>query len=557
MHSIFARLHRRFGHRTNIQERAELIDTKLRSAPPLPKVTPQARAFALSGTPRPKVAIVGGGFSGLMAGYTLRGDCDVTVFEARPRVGGRVWTKTKSSGLIEAGGELIGYNHPLWLKLAREFQLGFSINTSEGNYETLKLDMPLYLDGKKLSDKDAEGVYDDMDAAFGQMSRQATGIDANRPWLAANAKKLDDKPLSEWIASRRYHHRLSKVAMEQQFSNDAGVPSCQQSFLANLAAVAGGALEHHIDAFFTQSETLRCSEGNDSLAKRLAAEIEAMGGSIRKCSPVRAIRIDKQGVTLDYGSGRPSGDDGQECIISDADTPQSFAADYVILAIPPSLWPAASHPQIRISPALPSSYYVSMGTAVKYLSPLKGRFWIGGGLAPSATSDRFGVTWEGTDNQIASPERGVELSLFAGSGLARAALSELKSGGKPAVDRFYAAKIGAIYPDYAQNLSGEPDFMAWPEDPWTRAGYSFPAPGEVTRAGPLLHAAFEKRMFFAGEHTCFAYIGYMEGALQSGQRAGAAIVSAIKATARVAATRRAARGPRASPACVRNACRRT
>ena len=50
-----------------------------------------------------------------------------------------------------------------------------------------------------------------------------------------------------------------------------------------------------------------------------------------------------------------------------------------------------------------------------------------------------------------------------------------------------------------------------------------PAPGEVCRAGPLLHGAFRKRMFFAGEHTCFAYFGYMEGALQSGRRAASTI----------------------------------
>src|SRR5262249_30700291 len=152
----------------------------------------------------------------------------------------------------------------------------------------------------------------------------------------------------------------------------------------------------------------------------------------------------------------------------------------------PSLWPAAAHPQIKITPELPSDYYISMGKAVKYLSPMKQRFWIGHRLAPSSTSDRFGVTWEGTDNQIGPPGRDVELSLFAGSLAARRALDEWDRGGKAAIDRFYAAQIGAVYPDYARNFSGEPDFMAWPEDPWTRAGYSFPAPGEVTRAGPLL-----------------------------------------------------------------------
>jgi monoamine oxidase len=52
--------------------------------------------------------------------------------------------------------------------------------------------------------------------------------------------------------------------------------------------------------------------------------------------------------------------------------------------------------------------------------------------------------------------------------------------------------------------------------PWTRASYSFAAPGEVTTMGPILHAGIEGRLHFAGEHTCYKFAGYMEGALTSG-----------------------------------------
>ncbi|MBR0847660.1 FAD-dependent oxidoreductase [Bradyrhizobium diazoefficiens] len=83
---------------------------------------------------RPKVAIVGGGFAGLMAASELVGHCDVTLFEARDRFGGRVFSKRKPSGIVEAGGELIGYNHPLWLSLARRFELGLSVITSDTNF---------------------------------------------------------------------------------------------------------------------------------------------------------------------------------------------------------------------------------------------------------------------------------------------------------------------------------------------------------------------------------------------------------------------------------------
>ena len=57
--------------------------------------------------------------------------------------------------------------------------------------------------------------------------------------------------------------------------------------------------------------------------------------------------------------------------------------------------------------------------------------------------------------------------------------------------------------------------MDWPGDPLTRAGYSFPAPGQVTTQGPLLQQG-HGRLHFAGEYTCYKFAGYMEGGLQSG-----------------------------------------
>ncbi|MBR0969378.1 MULTISPECIES: flavin monoamine oxidase family protein [Bradyrhizobium] len=513
MRSLFARLHRRYGPRISGAERQRRVRDKLALQPTRPSIrSPTAlRALAVR---RPKVAIVGGGFAGLMAASELVAHCDVTLFEARDRFGGRVFSKKKPSGIVEAGGELIGYNHPLWLGQAKRFELGLSVITSDTSFDALELDMPLFLDGDKLSEGQMKRVYHEMDDAFGKLSRWAGRIDPRKPWRAKGAKKLDARTIAEWIASLDCS-KLTRHAMEEQFSNDAGQPTTEQSFLANLAVIAGGRMKDQIDAFFTQTETLRCSEGNQELAIRLARDIRDKGASTHLSTPVRAIRIDREGVTLDLGT---SGNDAPRT---------TFAADYAVLAIPPSLWPDSPDAKIAITPPLPHDYYVSMGTAVKYLSPLKKRFWIGEGLAPTAISNRFGVTWEGTDNQIAPPERPVELSLFAGADVAKEALKHYQPGDQTRIDAFYARQIGGVYKGYVEHLAGEPEFMAWPRDEWTAAGYSCPAPGEVCRAGPLLARGFEDRLFFAGEHTCFAYFGYMEGALQSGQTVAAAIIKAL------------------------------
>jgi monoamine oxidase len=65
--------------------------------------------------------------------------------------------------------------------------------------------------------------------------------------------------------------------------------------------------------------------------------------------------------------------------------------------------------------------------------------------------------------------------------------------------------------------------VAWPNEPYTRGSYAAFAPGQVTAHWKTL---FEPagRLFFAGEHATDIQ-GFMEGAVESGQRAAARILS--------------------------------
>lgn len=313
--------------------------------------------------------------------------------------------------------------------------------------------------------------------------------------------------MSQWIAELDCKP-LTRKALEQEFSNDGGTPTENQSYLGNLAVIAGAARHGGDDDFFTQTENVRCSEGNQALATRLAGAVMDAGGKIYLSTPASKIDIGKSKVTVELQKKR-------------------LTADYAILAIPSNLYPPRATATIEINPVLPAGYHISMGTAVKYLSTLKRRFWIEKGLSPVATSDQFGVTWEGTDNQIGDSGRDVELNLFAGSTVAQQAIDAYNSGGLGEVQKFYQARIGAVYKTYAANCTQPPTFMAWPLEPWTGGGYSSPAPGEVCTAGKRLNEPFHDRLFFAGEHTCPAYYGYMEGALQAGKIAAAKIVRRI------------------------------
>ena len=401
--------------------------------------------------------------------------------------------------MVEAGAELIGYNHPTWLLLAQEFDLGLVLLTSDENLATLDLSIPMQIGGKVLSRNQLKDTYDEMTKAFASISRQAREItDPYKPWRTKRAHAIDQTPLSHWI-DRLSCTDTAKNAIRIDLENTNAASADRQSLLANLSLVAGGALDGHADDFFNVSEVARCERGNQALAKTLHRKFGGGGGIVHLSRPVHKIEISRHGVRISTKSA-------------------TMKADYAILAVPPSAWPI-------IEPALPAAYAVSMGAAVKYLSDMKSRFWLARQLSSNSVSDEYGYTWDGTDNQTQVAGQNIAFSLFAGGKAAQRAVDIYQEEGLAALRTFYRTTISKVYQDYAINLAGTSRFVAWPLERWTRAGYSNFAPGEVCRAGPLLTEPYQDRLYFAGEHVCLAFYGYMEGALQSGLATSLAILN--------------------------------
>ena len=82
-------------------------------------------------------------------------------------------------------------------------------------------------------------------------------------------------------------------------------------------------------------------------------------------------------------------------------------------------------------------------------------------------------------------------------------------------DAAYAEELKQRYPHYAEAFVAS-RFMDWPAVPWTRASYSFAAPGEVTTMGPILHEGIAAGSISPANIACYKFAGYMEGALTSG-----------------------------------------
>ena len=72
----------------------------------------------------PRVVVVGAGFAGLAAADALREQgSEVTVLEARDRVGGRVWSVPFAGGMVERGAEFILPQNTTVESLAERFDL--------------------------------------------------------------------------------------------------------------------------------------------------------------------------------------------------------------------------------------------------------------------------------------------------------------------------------------------------------------------------------------------------------------------------------------------------
>jgi len=480
--SLYARLSRRYRRpQATAFDRREFLKIALAASTGLllSGVPGLARTGTFRGVGRGrKVIVVGAGFGGLACAHELlSAGYEVVVLEARNRIGGRVlsFSDMVPGKVVEGGGELIGSNHPTWVAYARKFGLRFNDVT-----ESETLEAPVILGGKRLTEKESEALWEEMDVAYKAMNREAVAINANEPWKSANARELDGRSAAQWVRALPVSD-LCKQAITVELTADNGNALARQSYLGNLTQVKGGGVEK----YWTDSEVYRCSGGNARLARKLAGTIG--DGRLRLGTPVREIR---------YG--------GDKAAVRDA-AGQIYEGDDVVLAVPPTTWR-----HIRFSPGLPWSLRPQMGVNVKYLASLKRRFWAKTGLSPDSMTDGMvSMTWDGTDNQGSDAGGAVLIGFSGGPPAERARQRWARQK-----DAAYADALTGVYPEFSKNFVRS-RFMDWPSEMWTGAGYSFPAPRQVTTVGPVLRAGLG-RMHFAGEHACYKFVGYMEGALNSG-----------------------------------------
>jgi monoamine oxidase len=434
-----------------------------------------------------RVIVVGAGFAGLACADTLaRSGADVTVLEATSRPGGRVLTDRKfiPGRNVELGAEFIGENHPTWIRYANRFNLK---RIDAIDYEG---DEAIILDGQLIRGEQAEQLSAEIATVLANLIEMARPIDPIRPWTSPGADDLDTQTLGDYIRNQPMSDDAKRLMISIE-ETDSGVPVDRMSLLAQLAMIAGGGFE----LFYEISETHRLDGGNDRLAAALA---RSLGNRVRYRSPVASIERTPDRATVTTADG------------------QSFSADAVVLAVPPSVWHKIdfnTH-EIRDTP--------QMGSNVKLILKLDRPVWEAQGIKPEIHSDGLAqLSWISAQARGGSP---ISFTLFAG-GTQSEAMRALPSARR--VEEATKSLAPAL-PDLPA-ATRDHIFVNWPSIPTALASYSFPAPGQVRAFGPTLVDGMQDGLAplrFAGEHTSYAFIGYMEGALSSGVRTAEALLHA-------------------------------
>ncbi|MBL8825920.1 MAG: FAD-dependent oxidoreductase [Planctomycetaceae bacterium] len=458
--------------------RRAVLQAALASAGGLLSLTRQVRAQAAR--PLPRIVVIGAGFAGLACADELaQVGFPVRIAEARNRVGGRVVTHRDivPGKTVEGGGELIGPNQPTWMAYAKRFGLSF-VELPWNPSDTI------VLQGQPLPPPTARALWNEMREALARLNPLAKSIDALRPWLSADAKQIDAQSLDDWIRGLDVDDRVKQLIAIQMTGINGLIPAWQ-SLLGILAIVRGGGLQK----FWDETDTLHCVGGAQQLAIKLQQSFVARCGN-EACQlnlPVEAIRRRRDHWQVSFADGR------------------TWEADEIVLTAPPSTWS-----KIAFEPTLPPELSIPMAVSTKYIAVADRAVWQTLGREPNAmSSGPIQLTWETTAGQGALGQHA--LVAYAGG----AAADEIRGLDPAAREATIRAQLETFYPGYAQAMRGG-RFLDWMADPWARGSYSFPAPGQVTTVGPLLDRGLPHGLHFAGEYACYAFTGWMEGALASG-----------------------------------------
>lgn len=465
------------------------------------------RAFALPSGGR--VAIIGGGIAGLSALWHLtRAGVDARLYEARGRLGGRMFTARGFDGAMPAedGGQLVNSNHQDIHALVKEFGLTL-VDRKAQPHETIVL-----ANGAPVPEA---ALAEALRPIAAQIARDARRLDAD---YGGVAPVLDRLSVAHYLDrhARLIREPWARALLETSCRTEYGAEPDRASALElifNLPTVNGADVEILGDS----DERFVIAGGSgaliDAMASRLGDRIE---------TGRRLERIDSAGVPLRLGfrDGAP------------------VTAEAVILAVPAPLMrdigygvrlPALWHSFMR-EVTLGRNEKLHIGCATR---PWTGRLGPGGELWQTDARAGFSLGWDGTIAPApAGDARGIWTAFLGGDQVAAIEGGEALAG----LAGHFVAGAASVLPGLPAAATGPYRRTAWHRDAFTRGAYSCFAPGQLTRYAGLFwveaddpaerQQAVVGWLSFVGEHLSDAWAGFMNGGAQTGRLAAEALVAA-------------------------------
>jgi monoamine oxidase len=467
------------------------------------RLAPAARAASA-----PRIVVVGSGLAGLTCAYRLKqAGYSAQVHEASDRVGGRCWTirgAFADGQVAEHGGELIDQGHTNIRQLAQ--QLGLKLDnllSSERNGTE-----PVYrFDGRPYTYAEAT---DDIKQIWQQIHADVSA--ASYPTLynlsTERGRELDNMSITEYIDRYVPGGLSSKLGqlLDVAYNIEYGGESSVQSSLNMLYLLAYSG-QGNLRIFGPSNEKYHVVGGNDQIPARLA---DTLGGQITRGSELVAIRRNKDG--------------SWELSFRQGSTTRSVIADRVVMAIPFSiLRSSVDISKAGFSPRkLTAIREMGMGTNSKLHVQFTSRYWESLGCNGDTFADTgYQNTWDVTRAQ---PGGSGILVDYTGGNIG----ASFGSGTPSSRAQQFLGQLEPVLPGISKRWNGRATIDYWTGYPWTKGSYSFWKVGQYQAFAGVEREIEGGTCHFAGEHTSVDFQGYLNGAVETGERAAGEILAALK-----------------------------
>lgn len=454
-----------------------------------------------------RVVVVGAGLGGLTCTYRLRrSGVEAVLHEAQQRIGGRcssIRDFFEAGQTAEAGGQYIDSRHRQLRSLARELGVPLvdtfrqSVPTGSQSYR--------WLDGSLRSD-------DEVFARFGvfiERLERAYRRAGSYVWSEARpeAERIDRTTMIEWFdarvpgGSQGLLGRALGVFMQSFFGMEPAEMSAINLFEAFVVPYPGA------------DERYRVAGGNDRIVRALREALPE--GSIVRGSALLAASDRKDGRIALRFSDAPHDD---------------VIADRVVLALPFTTLRDVDLSGLRLSGRRRRAIAeLAMGTNAKLNMQFDRTFASFDWDAGFSSDEPHYVTWDSTWGQSHPEPRKPVLTIYNGGDEGASYPTDTPRGPAPRAvvdDALRNLERGVTGLSRAYN--GKAFLSSWVDDPWARGSYAGFGPGQYTDFWGFLGRR-EHHVYFAGEHTSTHSQGYLNGGVESGERAARQVLRGLGA----------------------------